>query len=139
MARRKRNSATLEQVERRLESIRSIATDLDLGGGLSVQNFAIIVGDLAAKLAAYNTALSNIDKMADDVRVAEQAAKTMAENMLLGIGSHYGKTSQEYGMAGGSRRRGYRHPQVADPVPDPVTIPVVEPSQNGASAEPVLV
>jgi len=139
MARRKRNSATLEQVERRLESIQSIAADLDLGGGLSVQNFVAVIDNLEAKLATYNTALSNIDKMADDVRVAERAARAMAEKMLMGIGSHYGKTSQEYEMAGGSRRQHRSHAKATDPVAELVMLPVVEPSQNGASAAPITV
>jgi hypothetical protein len=108
MARRKRNSATLEQSERRLESLRSISETLDLGGGLTLTAYANIVNDLRAKLATYNTALSAIDKLTDDVKEAERAAKEMSEKMLLGIGSRYGKTSPEYEMAGGSRRKSNR-------------------------------
>ncbi|ASC71211.1 hypothetical protein XM38_021630 [Halomicronema hongdechloris C2206] len=139
MSRQKRNSTALEQAERRLESLRSIARDLDLGRGLSVHNFAAILDDLATKLAAYNTALSNIDKMADDIRMAEKAARAMSEQMLMGVGSHYGRTSQEYEMAGGSRRKGHPRARVTANVPAPVVVPTTEPSQNGASATPVSV
>ncbi|MEH1873774.1 hypothetical protein [Nostoc sp.] len=62
------------------------------------------INDLRSKLAAYNTALSTIDKLTDDVNNAEQAVIAMSEKMLLGVGSRYGKTSQEYEMAGGARR-----------------------------------
>lgn len=109
MARRKRNSATLEQSERRIESLCSISETLDLGGGLTLTTYADIINDLRAKLAAYNTALSAIDKLMDDVKEAEQATREMAEKMLLGVGSRYGKSSQEYAMAGGSRRKSKRH------------------------------
>ncbi len=108
MARRNRKSAALEQSERRLESLRSISETLDLGGGLTLTAYADIISDLRTKLAAYNTALSAIDKLMDDVKEAEQATREMAEKMLLGVGSRYGKSSQEYAMAGGSRRKSKR-------------------------------
>ncbi|MGA7933558.1 MAG: hypothetical protein WCA35_08425, partial [Kovacikia sp.] len=37
----------------------------------------------------------------------------MAEKMLLGVGSRYGKSSQEYAMAGGSRRKSKRRSTTA--------------------------
>jgi uncharacterized protein YoxC len=104
MARRKRNSSVLERANRRIESLQSINTQLDFGEGLTIQAYATIINDLQSKLAAYNTALSTIDKLTDDVKNAEQAVITMSEKMLLGVGSRYGKTSQEYEMAGGVRR-----------------------------------
>jgi hypothetical protein len=108
MARRKRNSISLAQSDRRLESLRSISDTLDLGSGLTLAAYTDIINDLRAKLAAYNTALSTLDKLTDDVKEAERAAREMAEKMLLGVGSRYGKSSQEYAMAGGSRRRNNR-------------------------------
>lgn len=108
MTRRKRNSALLERAERRFESIRSINPQLDLGGGLTLAAYATVLESLRSKLATYNTALSTLDRLADDVSVAEKIAVEMSEKMLLGIGSRYGKTSQEYEMAGGSRRRNKR-------------------------------
>jgi hypothetical protein len=110
MPRRKRNSNALEQSERRLESLFSIGEPLDFGGGITLTAYADLIADLRAKLATYNTALSSMDKLADDVKEAERAAKEMAEKMLLGIGSRYGKNSQEYEMAGGSRRKSSRRP-----------------------------
>lgn len=95
MARRKRNSATLEQSERRMESLQSISETLDLGSGLTLAVYTDIIGDLRTKLAAYNTALSIPDKLMDDVTEAERAAKEMLEKMLLGVGSQYGRNSQE--------------------------------------------
>ncbi|MEH2291964.1 hypothetical protein [Nostoc sp.] len=104
MARRKRNSSVLERGDRRIESLQSISVELDFGEGLTIQAYSTTINDLRSKLAAYNTALSSIDKLADDVKNAEQAVITMSEKMLLGVGSRYGKTSQEYEMAGGMRR-----------------------------------
>jgi len=108
MARRKRNSSVLEKADRRIESYRSISETLDLGEGLTIDAFKITIDDLRSKLAVYNTALSSIDKLADDVRDAERTVKELSEKMLLVIGGRYGKTSQEYEMAGGSRRKNNR-------------------------------
>jgi hypothetical protein len=105
MARQKRNSVTLEKAKRRLESLRSIDPNLDLGGDLTVRNFENVIHTLDDKLGLYNTSLSEVDKQGDDVKVAEKVVNIMSEKMLLGVGSLYGKTSQEYDMAGGSRRK----------------------------------
>ena len=105
MARQKRNSAILQKAKRRLESLRSINPNLDLGGDLTISNFAHVIDTLDDKLGLYNTSLSEVDKQGDDVKVAEKIVNTVSEKMLLGVGSLYGKTSQEYEMAGGSRRK----------------------------------
>jgi len=138
MARRKRNSATLEQSERRIESLRSINETLDLGGGLTLAAYTSVINDLRTKLATYNTALSTLDKLASDVKEAEQTAKEIAEKMLLGVGSRYGKNSQEYEMAGGSRRKSSRRSFSTAPA-NGVASPSIEPfaptngTANGAT------
>ncbi len=134
MARRKRNSSTLARAERRIESLQSINETLDFGNGLTLTAYATTIQDLRSKLAAYNTALSAIDKLADDVNVVEKAVLEMSEKMLLGVGSRYGKASQEYEMAGGSRRKTSRRPTV--PLTAPPTSPISPKvaASNGASA-----
>jgi len=111
MARRKRNSNVLERADRRIESLQSISVQLDFGvraasrrEGLTIQAYTMTINDLRSKLCAYNTALSTIDKLTDDVKNAEQVVIAMSEKMLLGVASRYGKSSQEYEMAGGARR-----------------------------------
>lgn len=108
MARRKRNSTTLERAERRIESLQSLNTNLDFGAGNTLEAYNATINELRSKLAVYNIALSSIDKLTDDVNNAEKRVQEMSEKMLLGVASQYGKTSQEYGMAGGSRRKNVR-------------------------------
>ncbi|MEM9803918.1 MAG: hypothetical protein AAF959_01460 [Cyanobacteria bacterium P01_D01_bin.56] len=137
MARAKRNSSILEKAERRLESLISIDPELDMGNGRTVAAFSTVINDLSNKLANYNTTLSVVDRMADEVKVAEQAAKAMSEQMLLGIASCYGKNSQEYEMAGGTRRRSRNsskskstvEPKSSEPVPSSANR---ESSMNGS-------
>jgi hypothetical protein len=134
MPRRKRNSSVLERAERRFESLQSIDTFLDLGGGLSLDAYATTINDLRSKLAVYNTALSTIDKMADEVNSAEQLVLELSEKMLLGIGSRYGRTSQEYGMAGGSRRKRSRLSAGSSLAIDAAQAAPAQASSNGTSA-----
>jgi uncharacterized protein YukE len=111
MARRKRNSSVLERADRRIKSLQSISVKLDFGvraasrrEGLTIQAYTTTINDLRSKLAAYNTALSTIDKLTDDVNNAEKVVIAISEKMLLGVASRYGKNSQQYEMAGGARR-----------------------------------
>lgn len=138
MTRRKRNSTKLEQSERRIESLRSISATLDLGGGLTLTAYTDVINDLRSKLALYNTTLSTIDKLSDDVKEAERIAKEMSEKMLLGVGSRYGKASQEYEMAGGSRRKSSRRPTSNSGLSNPLASPsgstaATNGAMNGAS------
>ncbi|MEH2086046.1 hypothetical protein [Nostoc sp.] len=142
MARRKRNSSVLERADRRIESLQSISVQLDFGEGLTIQAYNTTINDLRSKLAAYNTALSTIDKLTDDVKNAEQTVITMSEKMLLGVASRYGKISQEYEMAGGARRGNTKKKRSVlgnSKVTNPLATDSVQPSSvngsmNGASA-----
>ncbi|HEY9698668.1 MAG TPA: hypothetical protein V6D10_15505 [Trichocoleus sp.] len=117
MSRRKRSSKTLEKAERRLAGLKSINSSLDLGNGLTVESYTTRIEDARAKLESYNTALSSVDKAYNDILEAERVLGDLSEHMLLGVASKFGKSSDEYEMAGGvrktSRRRSNRNPQIA--------------------------
>jgi hypothetical protein len=135
MARRKRNSTALAHAERRIESLRSINAALDFGNGLTLAAYTSLIHELRSKLAAYNTALSTIDKLADDVNTVEQTVLEMSEKMLLGVGSRYGKSSPEYEMAGGSRRKSSRHSaNVLTPTDATVAFPANGTTNGSASS-----
>ena len=67
---------------------------------------------MRTKENSYNSALSNLDKLYRDMLETERELSDMAEHMLLGVATKYGKSSAEYGMAGGvpknQRRKGLR-------------------------------
>lgn len=138
MARRKRNSSTLERSDRRAESLRSLDAQLDFGNGLNLPAYTNSINDLRHKLATYNTALSTIDKLASEVADAEKLLTTMSENMLLGVASRYGKTSTEYEMAGGSRRKSQKR-STSRPTPtgDSVPTATLNGANNGATTATV--
>ncbi|HAX76915.1 MAG TPA: hypothetical protein DCY88_14015 [Cyanobacteria bacterium UBA11372] len=101
MARRKRTSKVLEKAERRLASMTSIDPNLDLGNSLTLARFSTLIETMQTKENAYNTTLSTLDKLYREMLETERELADMAEHMLLGVATRYGKSSIEYGMAGG--------------------------------------
>ncbi|MBI4784829.1 MAG: hypothetical protein HY785_26490 [Oscillatoriophycideae cyanobacterium NC_groundwater_1537_Pr4_S-0.65um_50_18] len=101
MARRKRTSPVLEKAVRRAASMSSIDPNLDVGNGLTLPSFSTLIETMRTRENAYNTALSNLDKLYREMLETERDLGDMAEHMLLGVATKYGKSSVEYGMAGG--------------------------------------
>lgn len=102
----------LEKAVRRAAGISSIDPNLDLGNGLTLRAFSTLIETLRTRENAYNSALSNLDKLYREMLETERELGDMAEHMLLGVATQYGKSSVEYGMAGGvpknQRRRRLR-------------------------------
>jgi hypothetical protein len=112
MARRKRTSVVLERAVRRAASINSIDPSLDLGNGLTLPAFSTLIETMRSKENAHNSALSSLDKLYREMLETEDKLGDMTEHMLMAVGTRYGKSSVEYGMAGGvpksQRRKGLR-------------------------------
>ncbi|MEA5507329.1 hypothetical protein VB735_30400 [Halotia wernerae UHCC 0503] len=112
MARRKRTSPVLQKSVRRAAGINSIDPNLDLGNGLTLSAFSNLIESMRTQENAYNTALSSLDKLYREMLEKERELADMAEHILLGVATRYGKSSVEYGMAGGvpknQRRRRLR-------------------------------
>jgi hypothetical protein len=111
MVQRKRNSNSLNKAERRIEGMQMINPQLDFGNGLSIANYNNKILDIRNKLAAYNQARAMMEKTQNALAQAEQELNTFSEKMLLSVASHYGKSSDEYSMAGGTRRINRRKPR----------------------------
>ena len=91
----------LEKAVRRAAGINSIDPNLDLSNGLTLSAFSTLIETMRTKENAYNSALSNLDKLYHEMLQTERELGDMAEHMLLGVATRYGKSSVEYGMAGG--------------------------------------
>ncbi|OUL22593.1 hypothetical protein BV372_30535 [Nostoc sp. T09] len=104
MSPRKRNSTALTKAERRIEGMQMINPQLDFGNGLSIANYNNKILEMRDKLTAYNQARAIVEKTYNALAEAERELNSLSEKMLLSVASHYGKTSDEYGMAGGTRR-----------------------------------
>ncbi|MBW4566472.1 MAG: hypothetical protein KME31_00205 [Tolypothrix carrinoi HA7290-LM1] len=112
MARRKRTSIVLEKAVRRAAGINSIDPNLNLGNGLTLPAFSTLIETMRTRENAYNSALSSLDKLYREMLQTESELADMTEHMLMAVATRYGKSSVEYGMAGGvpknQRRKGLR-------------------------------
>ncbi|MDF5706821.1 MAG: hypothetical protein PUP90_03835 [Nostoc sp. S4] len=104
MARPKRNSRILGKAETRLASIKSINSSLDVGQGLSVNDYIVKIEKLRQSLEAYNTTLSTIDILLTQIVENEEDLADYSEKFLRGISYKFGNNSYEYQMAGGTRK-----------------------------------
>lgn len=110
MPRKKRSSNVLAKAEQRAAALKSISETLDLSYGLTLESYTMQIEGLRTQLAEYNTVLSNLDKVANEITTAERALSDLSELMLLGVATKYGKNSNEYEMAGGVRKIDRKRP-----------------------------
>jgi hypothetical protein len=104
MPRKKRSSVILDKALLRASGMKSISSTLDLGNGLTVPDYVTLIEKTQAQLDAYNTALSMMDQAQNSIATLELALADMSERMLTGVASKYGKSSDQYEMAGGARK-----------------------------------
>ena len=108
---KKRGSFILSQAELRLNALTAIDAQLDLGNGISVSNFSASIETLRSKLSLYNTAKSELDGMLEEIRTLENQLADQRELVLLAVATKFGKNSNEYVTAGGSRKLNRRSRQ----------------------------
>ncbi len=110
MARRKRTSPVLDKARTRATALSSIDAKLDLGKELTLDAYTAAIKQAEDKLAAYNALLSKVDASLNDVQAAEKGPAALSDRMLGGVGSKYGKDSNEYEKAGGVRKSERKRP-----------------------------
>ena len=103
MARRKRSSESVDRAETRASAIESINPALDLGNGLTLVDYKAAISATNAKLSVYNTRLSELDGLLNELEIAEDALHELSSRMLAAVGVKFGKDSTEYEKAGGKR------------------------------------
>jgi hypothetical protein len=118
MGRKKRTSPAADKAVTRAAALSSISPTLDLGNGLTLDAYNAAIAKINApntgQLAVYNAALSSVDGQLNDLQASEKSLNTLSESMLAGVGVKYGKDSNEYEQAGGTRKS-----ERATPTPSP--------------------
>ena len=110
MARQKRSSRTLDKAQRRLSSVRSIDAKLALDGGITATEYEKRITNLRNKIDTYNTTLSTIDELYNEIKVTEKSLSDYSERVLIGVAAKYGKNSNQYEMAGGVKKGERKRP-----------------------------
>ncbi len=133
MALQTRGSASIDKAQRRLANLKSIDENLDLGYGLTIDNYADAIESIRTALDKHNTLISNLDESRKNVTELEKALSSLSERMLSGVATKYGKDSIQYSKAGGSnRRRGSANPPAT--TSNPTTTPIVMTNPNSNSS-----
>jgi hypothetical protein len=103
MSYKRRMSQIIADARQRSSGLKTIDPALDLGGGLSVAEFDARIATAQASLDAYNALLAQADAAGNNFNEDEKEARVMSGRLLAGVGARYGKDSNEYEMAGGTR------------------------------------
>ncbi|MEL6131086.1 MAG: hypothetical protein AAFR99_17870 [Cyanobacteria bacterium J06629_9] len=115
--RKKKRSITLDRSQAREAGILSIAPELDFGNGLTTATFSQLIAQTRQALNDYNLLLSKIDQAYNDFKDLERSLADMADRVLTGVAAQYGKNSNEYEMAGGTRKSERRRSRSRPPEP----------------------
>ncbi len=111
MARTKRGELpVLAKAQKRADGIRSIDPKMVLEK-LTLKGFDETLADARAKLSKYNELLSLVDEALNVVNKAGLAVADLSERMLAGIALKYGKDSDEYEKAGGTKKSERKKPR----------------------------
>lgn len=88
----------------RLNGIKTIDPDLDLGNDLTTALYKSKIDAIKASLDKYNSLLAQADEQANIFDNLEKELRDLNERFLLAVAVRYGKDSNEYEMAGGTRK-----------------------------------
>ena len=110
MPRLKRSSPTIDKATGRADALCTIDVKLDLGKGLTVAAYKGKIQAAADQLTEYNNLLSQADAAGAILDTLETDLADLTERMLKGVATHYGRSSAEYGQAGGTRKSDIKSP-----------------------------
>ncbi len=103
-----RGSAALDKADRRLANLKSIDENLNLGHGLNIKTYTRLIEKTRTTLETHNTLVSDIHESRRNLTELEKTLSEMTGRMLMGVATKYGRSSPQYGKAGGSIRKGRR-------------------------------
>lgn len=104
MARMKKTvNRDIQSAQRRLDGMKAIDPELDLGEGISVATFEAAINKPVTKISQYNSLLSQADELLNEINDDIKDVNEMSVKALLGGGFKFGKNSSQYEMMGGTR------------------------------------
>lgn len=108
MTYQKRRSTILEKAQARLRGLQSTRSAVNLGNGLTLQDYAASIETSITRLEAHNLVLAEADRTRIELAEAETSVSALSSRVLSAIAAMYGRDSKEYEMAGGRPLSSYR-------------------------------
>uniref|UniRef100_UPI004056C122 hypothetical protein n=1 Tax=Candidatus Electronema sp. TaxID=2698783 RepID=UPI004056C122 len=103
MAYQRKSSKHIADAQERAANLKAIDPALDLGNDLTLAAFNAEIAATQNLLDTYNAKLAKADAAGNDFKAGEKQLRAQSARMLAGVGVKYGKDSNEYEMAGGTR------------------------------------
>lgn len=103
MAYKRKTSNVIKNAQVRAANLEAISGTLDLGNGLTLVNLQAEIAAAQALLDDYNIKLAQADAALNSFKAKEKELKTLNARLLAGVGVIYGKDSNQYEQAGGTR------------------------------------
>ncbi len=107
----KKSSKDFEHAIKRMASVKAIDPTLDLGNGLTVESYQQSIDQVSKAMEAYNTQLSLADSLRSSIKEKEKLLRAFSERMLTGVAAKFGKDSEQYQKAGGTKKSERRRPK----------------------------
>ncbi len=85
-----------------MRGLQSLDPALDLGHGVTLQDYATLIATVSTQCRPYNVALAEADRTRIELEEVETELKGMSSRILSAVAAMYGSTSKEYEMAGGT-------------------------------------
>lgn len=111
------NSATM-LANHRLAGLKSIEPDLDLGNGLTNQIYQTAISETEAMVENYNSHKASLGELRNQLAEKQKALNDLSERMLIGVGAKFGKNSNQYQKAGGTKKSLRKKPRKIVPKTD---------------------
>lgn len=111
----------MEHASTRSSALESIDANLNLGNSLTLAADNAAIENMDDLLSAYNTKLSELAGRLNQLETSETKLDELSGRVLAGVGVKFGKDSDEYEKAGGTRpserKSSKRKPDDADKKP----------------------
>jgi hypothetical protein len=134
MVYQKRRSATLEKAQARLRGLQSIHPDLNLGNGLTLQDYMTLITATATRLQTHNLALAEADRTRIEFAEAEAEVSNLSSRILSAVAAMYGRNSIEYELAGGKPPSTYKRAKKQSSATDRIQLQNTSQPQNTSIA-----
>ena len=110
-------SHIIQAAAARAAGIESIDPSPDMGTDVTLAGYKTLIASGIAQLATYNTLLSETGEAKNQIERIEKELRDYSERMLAAVAVKFGKDSDEYEMAGGTKKSERRRPVHAVVVP----------------------
>lgn len=103
-------SKIIQAASARAAGIESIDPAPNMGTDVTLQGYKTLIAAGTAQLATYNTLLAEVGEAKNQIERLEKQIRDYSERMLAAVAVKFGKDSDEYEMAGGTKKSERRRP-----------------------------